>query len=156
MILSKLALTLTEQDINTGLATAFAKMGEGPQGEALKKVKDPRVSLKDGKLIFKCKASMGFLPVPVEAQIRLTPAQEGAALDITLAKVSLAMMGGDAIAGQLMGQLAGAVAGKPGLSVAGNTLTAELKTLADLRGITLGGRLRDIAIVNGTIALDFE
>ena len=93
MILSKLALTLTEQDINTGLATAFAKMAEGPQGEALKKVKDPRVSLKNGTLIFKCKASMGILPVPVEAQIRLTPAQNGEALDITLAKVSLAMMG---------------------------------------------------------------
>ena len=122
MILSKLALTLTEQDINTGLATAFAKMAEGPQGEALKKVKDPRVSLKNGTLIFKCKASMGILPVPVEAQIRLTPAQNGEALDITLAKVSLAMMGGDMIAGQLMGQLASAVAGKPGLSVVGNTL----------------------------------
>ena len=30
------------------------------------------------------------------------------------------------------------------------------KTLAGLRGITLGGTLRDIAIVDGTIALDFE
>ena len=156
MILSKLALTLTEQDINTGLATAFAKMAEVPQGEALKKVKDPRVSLKNGTLIFKCKASMGILPVPVEAQIRLTPAQNGEALDITLAKVSLAMMGGDMIAGQLMGQLASAVAGKPGLSVVGNTLTVAIKTLAGLRGITLGGTLRDIAIVDGTIALDFE
>ncbi len=155
MTISKLALTLTENDINSGLAAAFAKMAE-TQGEALKKVKDPKVALKDGKLIFKCKAAMGFLPVPVEAQIRLTPAQEGTALDITLAKVSLAMMGGDAIAGQLMGQLASAVAGRPGLSVAGNTLTVALKALADLRGIALGGRLNDIAIVNGTLALDFS
>lgn len=156
MTLSKLALSLTEQDINAGLSTAFAKLGEGPQGEALKKVKDPRVSLKDGKLIFKCKASMGFLPVPVEAQIRLAPAQGGTALDITLAKLSLAMMGGDMIAGQLMGQLADAVAGKTGLSVAGNTLTVALKTLAEMRGVALDGTLRDIAILNGTIALDFE
>ena len=155
MIISKLALTLTEDDINSGLAAAFAKMAE-TQGEALKKVKDPKVALKDGTRIFKCKASMGFLPVPVEAQIRLSPAQDGTALDITLAKVSLAMMGGDAIAGQLMGQLATAVAGKPGLSVAGNTLTVALRTLADLRGIVLGGRLNDIAIVNGTLALDFS
>lgn len=155
MIISKLALTLTETDINSGLAAAFVKMAE-TQGEALKKVKDPKVVLKDGTLIFKCKAAMGFLPVPVEAQIRLSPAQEGTALDITLAKVSLAMMGGDAIAGQLMGQLATAVAGKPGLSVAGNTLTVALKTLADLRGVTLGGRLNDVAIVNGTLALDFS
>ena len=103
MIISKLALTLTEDDINSGLAAAFAKMAE-TQGEALKKVKDPKVALKDGTLIFKCKASMGFLPVPVEAQIRLSPAQDGTALDITLAKVSLAMMGGDAIAGQLICQ----------------------------------------------------
>ncbi len=155
MIISKLALTLTENDINNGLASAFDKMAE-THGEMLKKVKDPQVALNDGKLTFKCKAAMGFLPVPVEAQIRLAPTQDGTALDITLAKVSLAMMGGDAMAGQLMGQLATAVAGKPGLSVVGNTLTVALKTLADLRGITLGGRLNDIAILNGTLALDFS
>ena len=130
MTLSKLALSLTEQDINAGLSTAFAKLGEGPQGEALKKVKDPRVSLKDGKLIFKCKASMGFLPVPVEAQIRLAPAQGGTALDITLAKLSLAMIGGDMIAGQLMGQLADAVAGSIGLRNV-TTVNARAEELDD-------------------------
>ena len=83
MILSKLALTLTESDINNGLSAAFAKMAE-THGEMLKKVKDPQVTLKDGLLIFKCKASMGFVPLPVEAQLRLAPAQDGAALDITL------------------------------------------------------------------------
>ncbi len=155
MILSKLALTLTETDINTGLTAALAKMAE-TQGEMLKKVKDPSVALKDGKVIFKCKASMGFLPVPVEAQIALAPAQGGNALDITLSKVSLAMMGGDAVAGQLMGQLATAIAGRPGLSVTGNTLTVALKTLADLRGMTLGGKLNTISVNDGALALDFS
>ncbi len=156
MILSKLALTLTETDINNGLSAAFAKLADSPQGEGLKKIKDPKVSLDEGTLRFKCKASMGFLPVPVEARIRLTPAQDGAALDITLAKLSLAMMGGEAIAGQIMAQLATAVAGRPGLSVAGNTLTVAIQALAQMRGITLAGKLRDIAIVDGTISLDFE
>ena len=36
MTLSKLALTVTEDDINKGLEAAFEKMAEGPQGEALK------------------------------------------------------------------------------------------------------------------------
>lgn len=157
MLISKLALSLTEDDINTGLTAAFNKMAEGhPQGEQLKKIKDPRVSLKDGKIIFKCRASMGIMPMPVEAQIRLAPSADGMALDITLAKVSLMMMGGDAVASQLMGQLASAVAGKPGLAVNGNTLTVQLSTLAQLRNIQLGGKLNDIAILNGTLALDFS
>ncbi|MEG1553098.1 MAG: hypothetical protein RR133_06945 [Kiritimatiellia bacterium] len=155
MKISKLALSLSETDINSGLVSTLAKMAE-TQGEALKKLKDPKVVLKDGLLIFKCKASMGFLPVPVEAQIRLAPAQSGSAIDITLAKVSLAMMGGDAIAGQLMGQLTAAVEGKPGLSVVGNTLTVALSTVAQLRGIVLGGKLNEISILNGTLALDFS
>ncbi|MBO7181367.1 MAG: hypothetical protein J6V91_01085 [Kiritimatiellae bacterium] len=155
MILSKLALTLTEDDINNGLSAAFAKMAE-THGEMLKKVKDPKVTLKDGLLIFKCKAAMGFMPLPIEAQLRLAPAQDGAALDITLAKLSMAMMGGEAGASAAMGQLASAVAGKPGLSVNGNTLTVAISELAKLRGIGLSGSLKDIAILNGTIALDFS
>ena len=156
MQINKLGLMFTEADINGGLAAAFEKMGEAQGKELLKKVKDPQVVLKDGLLIFKCKASMGFIPMPVEAQIRLAPAQEGAALAITLEKVSMAMMGGAAGASALMGQLASAVAGKPGLSVEGNTLTVALQTVAALRQISLGGKLNDIAIVNGTLALDFS
>ena len=68
----------------------------------------------------------------------------------------MAMMGGAAGASALMGQLATAVAGKPGLAVNGNTLTVDLAVLAQLRQITLGGKLKDIAIVNGTLALDFS
>ncbi|MBQ9694145.1 MAG: hypothetical protein IJV69_05245 [Kiritimatiellae bacterium] len=155
MILSKLALTLTESDINNGLTAAFAKMAE-TQGEMLKKVKEPKVTLKDGLLIFKCKASMGFMPLPIEAQLRLAPAQGGTALDVTLSKLSMAMMGGEAGATAAMGQIATAVAGKPGLSVNGNTLTIAISELAKLRGVALEGTLKDIAIVNGTIALDFS
>lgn len=155
MILSKLALTLTETDINNGLTAAFTKMAE-THGEMLKKVKDPSVQLKDGRLIFKCKASMGFVPLPIEAQLRLAPSQNGEALDVTLSKLSMAMMGGEAGANAAMGQLATAIAGKPGLSVSGNTLTIEVSELAKLRGIQLAGKLNDIAIVNGTIALDFS
>lgn len=157
MVISKLALTLSEEDINAGLSAAFEKMASGtPQGEQLKKIKDPRVALQDGKLTFKCRASMGVLPMPVEAQIRLTPSTDGLALDITLAKVSLMMMGGEAVAAQLMGQLASAVAGKPGLAVNGNTLTVRLATLAQLRNIQLGGRLNEVTIGNHTLALDFS
>lgn len=156
MTLSKLALAVTEDDINKGLEGALAKMAEGPQGEGLKKIKNPRVELKEGLVVFKCKASMGLLPVPVEAQIRLAPAQEGAALDVTLEKVSLAMMGGGAIATQLMGQLAAAVAGKPGLTVAGNTLTVAVRTLAQMRGVTLEGSLRALAVEGRALRLDFE
>ena len=150
MILSKLALTLTETDINNGLTAAFTKMAE-THGEMLKKVKDPSVQLKDGRLIFKCKASMGFVPLPIEAQLRLAPSQNGEALDVTLSKLSMAMMGGEAGANAAMGS-----AGKPGLSVSGNTLTIAVSELAKLRGIQLDGKLNDIAIVNGTIALDFS
>lgn len=155
MILSKLALTLTESDINNGLTAAFEKMAE-THGEMLKKVKEPKVALKDGLLIFKCKAAMGFMPLPIEAQLRLSPAQNGDALDITLSKLSMAMMGGEAGASAAMGQLATAVAGKPGLSVNGNTLTVAVSTLAQMRGIALSGKLNTIAIDNGTIALDFS
>lgn len=158
MKINKLALELTETDINTGLSAAFAKMAEagGQQAEALKKIKDPKVVLKDGVITFKCKASMGFLPVPVEAQIRLAPAQDGTALEITLSKIALAMMGGDAAVSAIMGQIATAVAGKPGLSVTGNTLTVALKALADLRGLQLGGTLNTIAVADATLAIDFS
>ena len=155
MILSKLALTLTESDINNGLTAAFEKMAE-VHGEMLKKVKEPKVTLKDGTLIFKCKAAMGFMPLPIEAQLRLAPAEDGAALAITLSKLSMAMMGGEAGASAAMSQVATAVAGKPGMSVTGNTLTVAITDLAKMRGITLSGKLNDIAIVNGTIALDFS
>ncbi len=155
MIISKIGLTLTEDDINTGLTAAFEKMKEA-HGDAMKKIKNPRVVLKNGIVHFKCSASMGFLPVPIDAQIRLAPTMEGTALNITLSKVSMAMMGGAAAASALMGQLATAVAGKPGLSVNGDTLTVELKTFANMRKITLGGTLNDIAVVDGTLALDFS
>ena len=155
MTLSKLALTVTEEDINKGLEAAFEKMAEGPQGEALKKVKNPRVELKKGLVTFKCRASMGIVPMPIEAQIRLEPAQNGSALDITLEKVSM-MMGGAAGASALMGQVAAAVAGKPGLSVNGTTLTVEIATLAQQRGITLGGTLRTLAVADRALTLDFE
>ena len=131
-------------------------MAEGPQGEALKKVKNPRVELKKGLVTFKCRASMGIVPMPIEAQIRLEPAQNGSALDITLEKVSMMMMGGAAGASALMGQVATAVAGKPGLSVNGTTLTVEIATLAQQRGITLGGTLRTLAVADRALTLDFE
>ena len=156
MTLSKLALTVTEDDINKGLEAAFEKMAEGPQGEALKKVKNPRVELKKGLIIFKCRAAMGIMPMPIEAQIRLEPAQDGRALDITLEKVSMMMMGGAAGASALMGQVATAVAGKPGLSVNGTTLTVEIATLAQQRGITLGGTVRTLAVADRALTLDFE
>ncbi len=155
MIISKIGLTLTEEDINTGLKGAFAKMAE-VQGDMAKKLKDPHVVLKDETIHFKCKVSMGIMPMPVEAQIRLQPTADGDALNITLAKVSMMMMGGAAAASALMGQLANAVAGKPGLSVNEDTLTVELKTLASLRGILLGGKLNSVAITKGQLALDFS
>ncbi len=155
MIISKLALTATEDEINAGLTAAFEKMAE-TQGEAIKKIKEPRVLLENGILRFKCKASMGVLPLPVEAQIRLAPAMSGTALAITLVKVSLAMMGGESAAKALMGQVATAVAGRPGLSVDGNTLMVSLSELSALRGIQLGGTLKDVALVNGTLSLDFS
>ena len=157
MQINKLALTLTESDINNGLVAAFQKMAEAQgQAEMAKKLKDPKVVLTDGKVIFKAKVAMGFLPVPVEAQVRLAPAQGGTALDITLMKISLAMMGGDAAVQQIMGQIATATAGKPGITVAGNTLTLALSTLAGLRGITLGGKLNSIEANSGALALDFS
>lgn len=156
MVISKLALMFTEDEINHALTAAFEKMAEAQGKEMMKKLKNPKVQLKNGMLIFKAKTTMGFIPVPIEAQLRLTPAQGGAALDVTLEKVSMAMMGGATAATALMGQLAGAIAGRPGLTVNGTTLTLELSTLAALRNITLGGKLNDIAIVNNTLALDFS
>ena len=99
---------------------------------------------------------MGFLPVPVEAQLRLAPADGGNALDITLERVSLAMMGGATVASQLMSQVAGMVAGKPGLAVSGSTLTVALQTLAQTRQIELGGKLNDITVSDGLISFDLS
>ncbi len=155
MTINKIGLVLTEEDINKGLEGAFAKMLE-TQGEMAKKLKNPRVELKDDGIHFKCKVSMGIMPMPVEAQIKLAPAMDGGAINVTLAKVSMMMMGGAAGASALMGQLATAVAGKPGLSVNGDTLTVELATLATLRGIVLGGKLNTVAVTKGQLALDFS
>jgi hypothetical protein len=155
MIISKIGLTLTEDDLNKVVEAAFAKIGEA-NPEAAKKVRSPKIVLKDGAIIFKCKASMGIMPVPIEARIELKPAKEGAALDVTLAKVSMMFMGGAMGASALMGQVATAVAGKPGLSVNGTTLTVDLALLADLRKITLGGKLNAIDVKSGTLALDFS
>ncbi len=156
MKINKLAFVLSEDDLSKALEAAFQKMAEGPQGEMLKSVSKPKIALKDGHLFFKCNAKISFMPVPVEAKIRLAPAQEGKALEVELAKLSMAMMGGDMIAGQMMGQLATALAGKPGISVTGNTLTIGVEQLAALRGITLGGKLNDISIVNGMLEFDFS
>ncbi len=156
MKISKLAFTLSEEDLTKAIQAAFQKMGEGPQGEMLKSVTSPTVALKEGHLFFKCKAKISFMPVPVEAKIRLAPVQEGAALEIQLAKLSMAMMGGEMIAGQLMGQLATALAGRPGISVQGDTLTIGVKELAALRGIQLGGKLNEIEINNGLLTFDFS
>ncbi len=155
MVIRKVALTLTENDINSGLQAALEKAA-AVQGEMVKKIKDPQILLDNGVLRFKCKASMGFIPMPVEAQVRLEPTAGGTALAITLTKVALAMMGGEAAAQALMGQLATAIAGRPGLTVSGTTLTVELKTLAEMRGINLEGTLREITIHSGALELDFS
>lgn len=157
MKIFKLAMTLSETDLNAMLTTAFDRMAQEPQAkEMASKVKDPRIALKAGTICFKCKAAMGFLPVPVEAQLRLAPADGGNALDITLERVSLAMMGGATVASQLMSQVAGMVAGKPGLAVSGSTLTVALKTLAQTRQIELGGKLNDITVSDGLISFDLS
>ncbi len=155
MTINKIGLILTEEDINKGLEGAFAKMLE-TQGEMAKKLKNPQVILKDDGIHFKCKVSMGIMPMPVEAQIKLAPAMNGNAINITLAKVSMMMMGGAAGASALMGQLATAIAGKPGLAVNGDTLTVEIATLAKMRAITLGGKLNTIAVTKGQLAVDFS
>ncbi len=155
MIISKLALTLSENDINKGLEAAFAKIGEA-NPEAAKKLRNPKVVLKDGIIIFKCKASMGIMPMPIEARIELKPAKDGMALDITLTKVSMMMMGGAAGASAIMGQVATALAGKPGLEVNGTTLTIMLDALAKMREISLGGKLNSIEVGSGVLALDFS
>ena len=158
MKIAKLALALTETDLNTMLSTAMERMAkEQPQAkEMASKVKDPRISLKDGLIVFRCKAALGFIPVPVEAQLRLAPANGGEALDITLEKVSMAMMGGSTVASQLMSQVAGMVAGKPGIAVSGNTLTVALATLAQSRQLELAGKLNFITASNGTISFDLS
>lgn len=155
MIISKIALTLTEEDLNKAIEAAFAKMGEA-NPEAAKKVRSPKVVLKDGAIIFKCKASMGIMPMPIEARIELKSAKDGTALDVTLAKVSMMFMGGAMGASALMGQLATLVAGKPGLSVNDTTLTIDLATLSEMRNIKLGGKLNVIEVKSGTLALDFS
>ena len=66
------------------------------------------------------------------------------------------MMGGAAGASALMGQVAAAVAGKPGLAVNGTTLTVEIASLAQQRGIVLGGTLRTLAVADRALTLDFE
>lgn len=155
MIISKIGLTLTEDDLNKVVEAAFAKISEA-NPEAAKKLKSPKVVLKDGSFVFKCKASMGILPVPVEARIAFAPAKDGMALDITLTKVSLMMMGGAAGASAIMGQVATAVAGKPGLEVNGSTLTVDLATFAKMRNIVLGGKLNAVEVTSGALALDFS
>ena len=103
MRVSKLALTLTETDLNTMLQTALARMAETPEGEKLSKIKNPEIALTGDCLCFRCKATMmGVIPVPVEAQLQLAPACEGTALAVTLKKVSMAMFGGEMAAGQIM------------------------------------------------------
>ena len=66
------------------------------------------------------------------------------------------MMGGAAGACALMGQVAQAVAVKPGLSVNGTSLTVEIASLAQQRGITLGGTVRTLAVADRALTLDFE
>ena len=103
MKLSKLALSLTESDLNTMLQTAIARMAETPEGEKLSKIKNPEIALSGEIVCFRCKATMmGMIPVPVEAQIHLAPARDGSAIALTLKKVSMAMFGGEMAAGQLM------------------------------------------------------
>ncbi len=154
MIINKICITIAESEISNALLAGMARGGE--QAEQLKQIKDPRIEFKQGKIAFKCKYTMGFMPVPVEAQIELSPACDGRALAIRLAKVSLAMMGGNSAATALLQQLAPHIAGKPGLALDGDTLTVDLKTLGQMRGIVVNGSLRTIAVCPGTLTLELE
>ncbi len=157
MRLSKLALSLTESELNTMLQTALARMADTPEGEKLSKIKNPEVVLSGDVLCFRCKATMmGVIPVPVEAQIHLAPARDGSAIALTLKKVSMAMFGGEMAAGPLMQQLAGYIGDKPGLSVEWATLTIALDVISRSRGIDLTGRLNTLGVAQGALELDFS
>ncbi len=155
MIINKICFSVTEKEVSDALINGLQRMPP-EAAEQLKKVKDPTIVFKPGMICFKCKFAMGFLPVPVEAQIELKPANDGTALAIRLAKVSMAMMGGNTAATALMGQLAQAIAGKPGMTVEGDTLTIELKQLAAMKGLIVNGNLNTLSIEPGLLTLELD
>lgn len=155
MVINKICFSVSEQEIVSSLLNGLQRMP--PEAAAqMKKIKDPTVVFKPGIICFKCKYSMGFVPMPVEAQIELTPRYDGTALAIRLVKVSLAMMGGNSAATALMGQLASVVQGKPGFSVEGDTLVIELKRLAAMKGLIINGNLNKLEVKPGSLTLELE
>lgn len=128
MKLEQLAFSVTATDLEKlvqGLVSQMAARGGMPDG-----VSKPNATFEKGQLVLSTKVKMGFMPVTMSAAITLRPTTDGQGIVITLAKISAGIIGSEAIASQVMGEIKRMIGDLPGCSVLGREISVSKELLA--------------------------
>lgn len=155
MTIHQLALSVTVDEIRTGLQAGLEKAkAAGQGGGQLDGFVDPDVKAKDGALVFSVKKKMGFIPITMSASVTPKALADGTGIVLTLNKVHVAgVLGGASAATALMQQVASAVAGRPGLSVSGNDLIITKDALDAVPALSITGAIKALDVFSDQIAL---
>lgn len=154
MQIHQLAITLTIDEIRNGLQAWLEKAKEAPQAKGqLDGISKPDIKVEGRALVFSVKKKFGILPVTLSAMVTPKALPDGQGLELTLDKINAGFIGGASAAAPIMQQIATAVAGRPGLSVTGNTLTVTKEALAAVPSLQITGAIKAIDVFSDQIAL---
>ena len=154
MQIHKLSVSITIEEIRHGLQMALEKAKSNPQADGkLDGISKPDVKADKGALTFSVKKKLGIIPMTLSAQVTPKALPDGSGLTLTLDKVNAGFIGGAFAAAPLMQQLAAIVAGRPGLSVDGQTLTVTKEALAAFPAFQVTGPISGIDVSPNQIDL---
>lgn len=154
MQIHQLALSFTVEEIRTGLKMGLEKAKDNPQmSSQLGGLSDPDLKVENGSLVFSVKKRIALIPTTLSATVKIRAMADGNGLELTLEKINMGPMGGAAVVGPIMQQLAMAVMGRPGLSVSGNSLLVTKDALAAVPNLRVTGSIKSIDVFSDQIAI---
>lgn len=119
------------------------------------KIKDLSIALAPGKIVIGGKLSVG-LSIPFKTTWQACIVDEGRAAALTLAGVSVAMvgMGDEMITSQVLAAIAGKLKQYDYLRVEGKEIIVELQPALSAHGITLNAKLQRLEISTSGVLLE--
>lgn len=155
MTLNKLSLNLSVSDLRNWLVTGIERCkNSGMAGDNLKDISDPDVKVEKDMLVFSIKKKMGFVPISLSAKVGIRATDDGEGVALRLGGISAAFFSPASATKMVMDQVAQAVQGRPGFSVADDTLTITKQALAGLPNFSITGAIHAVNVVNDALVVD--